>query len=204
MKKFSILVVVAAALILVPGLAKAETQHGAKKHTEKLLDLSRETAEANQAGQPFRHEVLLTGFSDIVTGSSSRLSLNGNAGTTFFLTAGYNYLLPNPSWLQVGGSIGITASTYTSFQIAVGPTVNFPFDWDARNAFFVDGYLGIYYASINVAGIGASSTNFLFGFDVGKRFKLLDNVTYRPSVGIVKDTGSVQFVLNFISFSAVF
>lgn len=196
----TVFVSLVASLSLSPRRAVAEPAH--TKHPEKLLNLSRETAEETGT---FRHEVLLAAFSNLVTGSSSRLTLNGNAGTSFFITGGYNYTLPQLTWLQVGGSLGLSAlPNVTSFQVAVGPTVNFPFDWDLRNSFFVDGYLGIYYASVGAGTISASSTNFLFGFDVGKRFRLLDNVTYRPSVGIVKDTGNVQIVLNFISFSVVF
>jgi hypothetical protein len=190
-------------------LAKKKTTTTTTTHT--TMEPARETNEVTASGttmnfnarEQMRHEVILSSSTHLPLGSSSALALN--SGTVFWLSGGYNYDVPGMSALQVGGSAYITTgSGSTIFQITAGPTLNFPFDWDLRNAFFVDGYAGITTTSGGTGAFSTSSTAFTFGFDVGKRFKLFENLTYRPSFGIVKATGNVVFNFSFMSFSAVF
>jgi len=129
---------------------------------------------------------------EITGGASSTLALQ-SGNTAFGLQAGYSYLVADGIQLTVDNAFSYlsvsSASTYT-WRVLVGPTFNFPMTSDFTNAIFVNAGIGMSLADTG----SASTTNFTFGINVGKRFNLWDRVAYRPYVGVLKVAGSTSNV----------
>ena len=129
----------------------------------------------------------------------------GQGKWTFGAHAAYHHLFTDS--IQLGGKLGFafgdglgstatTAVTGTGHQVMlmVGPTFNFmnTTSGDISDAMFL--FAGAGFSMAKVAG-AASSTDFAFGAELGKRFKLWDNISYRPSFGFMK-VGSAQVAFN--------
>ncbi len=89
------------------------------------------------------------------------------------------------------------SANLTTFIVGAGPTFNFPFE-KPQDSFFVGGLVGLTVVSARAATalLASSATKFTFGFEGGKKFQLAENVSYRPSVGAIKISGS-DWVVSF-------
>ena len=87
------------------------------------------------------------------------------------------------------------------FTVLGGPSFFYPFD-DIQNSLFVSGGFGVNLSSVRAATATTTTsiTDWALGWELGKRFKLFDHVSYRPTVGMVKVHGS-DWVLNFVPLS---
>ncbi len=154
-----------------------------------------------QAAEAFkRHEILV---------NSSEYGLNavafGGGSTIIAFGGGYNYRLID--LLQLGARIGVThkdiaAVSATTFYFLAGATLNFPTDWKFENRFFGGMHIGLIHASI---GAG-STTPFIFDFEMGKRFEIFPNLTYRPTFELIVPTNGASVVAGFklLALSLVF
>lgn len=118
--------------------------------------------------------------------------------------AAYHHLFTD--MIQFGGRLGFgvgegylnptTTATGTGYGInlMVGPTFNFmnTTTGDISDAMFL--FAGAGFSMAKAAG-GTSNTDFMFGAELGKRFKVWDNISYRPSFGFTK-VGSAQIAFN--------
>lgn len=139
------------------------------------------------------HEVVLTAV-------AGDLSFGGGSTTVGF-GADYNYAVV-PDILQFGLKSAVAYSEATATTIAAvlaGPTINFPVT-DLRDSFFLTGAFGFTYLEVS----SGSTTKFSFGFELGKRFQILENFSYRPAVSITKVSGaSMRFGVSLLSFSLI-
>lgn len=107
---------------------------------------------------------------------------------------------------QLGGTIGVVGTKVSGTAFALdlstlfGATVNFALDdkYEFLNSFFLFGGIGPHIRS-------PDTVHLQFGFELGKRFELASNVTYRPTVGILCE-GSQENVFSItpISLSILF
>lgn len=127
----------------------------------------------------------------IVTGSSSS-SLNIEKTSTFDdsyeanfgLNLGYDYAFAGG--LQLGGNLGASIfSAGSVWALSFGPGYNF--NTDVENSFFTSLKFGL--ISIHATDLNVSDTDTLLMLDFGKRFKLMENVSYVPGVTVTKVLG---------------
>jgi hypothetical protein len=164
-----------------------------------------------------QHEVLFNATTGglKVGGGASGASSPLTIGATF----GYNYQFMPGFMVGIEPSIAYTnnqpntTTSNTSISFLAGPTVNFPFTDKFDDAFYLFGGVGMVYNSAGTVTITngnattASSTNFEFGFELGKRFQLFEHVIYRPSISYTKVTSAGlngTFAFNVLSFAAAF
>lgn len=121
----------------------------------------------------------------------------GQGKWAFGANAAYHHLFFDP--IQLGGSLNfgfndMGTGTGYSIGLLVGPTFNFmnTTAGDISDAVFL--FAGAGFNMMKVGG-GSSNTDFQFGADLGKRFKIWDNISYRPSFGFRK-VGSAQVAFN--------
>ena len=142
--------------------------------------------------------------------SYSEISLISNtvqvSDTLHSLSLGAAYSHTIVGGLQLGfvGSYtntGTGNASISALTFLVGPTINFPWRADVTDCGFLSLGAGLTYAS---AG-NASTTQFTFAAEVGKRVHLIGGVNYRPSFGILKISGA-DLILSFtpVAFSIVF
>ena len=139
------------------------------------------------------HEILL-GMS---AGTGAQLKF-GNSNTRINISAGYNYTVA-PGW-QVGivGNLANNAAG-TSWSARAQLTANFPMESDLKDAIFL-------FVNFGLNDTGTSSDPILAA-GLGKRFEIVQNVSWRPNVGIEKSfaTGAgIDFVINVVEISALF
>lgn len=121
---------------------------------------------------------------------------------------GYSYSLTDMIQLSTFVGFGYSRSggnNYLSLSLGVGPTFNFAGAPDLRDAFF---------AGFTVGGDGyknsGNSWNGVFEINafLGKRFRLAENVTYKPSLGVSVDMAnghnSKYFIITPFAFSLHF
>ena len=150
-----------------------------------------------------RHEILL-GTSGLlgVAGETTGANITLNSGTSIGFSGGYNYSVIPELQLGVLGFVtylSASGSSNTIWNAFGGATFNIPINDDIREAVFVSAYGG---GADNGAG-----TKIAILADLGKRFRLAENVTFRPSAGIYKmfATGSnLLIVIRPVSFSVMF
>lgn len=115
--------------------------------------------------------------------------------------------------LQFGASLAIRyqgdnqGSSDVAAQLLIGPTFNFGGDDDSvKNAFFVSPKVGVSVDRTTIDGSLLSMTSgFTASLSAGKRFALGKNVSYAPSLGVVKEVGSATgFVIQPIAISIFF
>lgn len=87
----------------------------------------------------------------------------------------------------------------TKFTVTLGPIFNFPVDDQGiANAFFVSLGAGIGYQRVNSFSFPGTlfetpavvETDFAYDFEVGKRFSLLPNVSYSPTLFVMGSSGT--------------
>jgi hypothetical protein len=130
----------------------------------------------------------------------------GQGNWSLGANAAYHHLFFDP--IQLGGTVSLgvgDSGGATTYQISalVGPTFNFMNSTagDISDAVFVFAGVGL---NLQDQGAG-SSTDFQFGAEVGKRFKVWDNISYRPSFGFRKvGSAGLLFSANLINISVLY
>ena len=188
-------------LIVVLNFAAADKKASASKQVAQNSDLSS------------KHEVIVgSTAADFLIGSATKISFN----------VGYNYTVM-PNFLQMGllsslqyasGSSSSVTVSGTLYEIVAGPTLNIPIGQpDIREALFISALAGIATGSISAGASGAGGSasitptgtiNFELIAVVGKRFQLLDNVVFRPNIGLELVSGNVYFKASILSGSVMF
>jgi hypothetical protein len=130
-------------------------------------------------------------------------SWSDDYNTYFSLDLGYDYAFD--SGLQLGGTFGTQIYSGGSvFSIAMGPGYNF--NKDIKNSFFVALNLGV--ITIHHSDYNSSDTSMYATFEAGKRFKILENVSYTPGLRVEKllksDSPDPTFSLDIVKFSLLF
>jgi hypothetical protein len=149
---------------------------------------------------------------------------NTNTSTTSFgLNAGIHYsVMP---WLQVGLIPGFTSTSSSNTGAAAGTTfnwvalvqltANFPMDGKIADAFFLAAKIG-YASQTTTPAVGAGTTNsgLAWGAEIGKRFAIFNNLSWKPSFGLLSTTltpttpagatgvNYMDWQINLISFAA--
>ncbi len=127
--------------------------------------------------------------------SGAALAISGGTAT-FAVMGDYHYLVASGFQVGTQSSFAVGGGD-TAFTILVGPTLNFPFEDELVDSFFLSGYVGV---SNNTLDTGLA-----FGFNLGKRFALTDSIAYAPSVILSKVDGyEFLFKIVFASFRFVF
>jgi hypothetical protein len=157
----------------------------------------------------------------------SSSSAGAATGSTFGfgLNAGVHYsVMP---WLQVGlvpfinstsrsNAAGVNLSTSFTWAGLLQVTGNFPMDGKIADAFFLA--LKIGYASTTATAAGAADTTnsgggLAWGAEIGKRFAIFNNLSWKPSFGLLSSTftataagavavNTMDWQINLISFAA--
>lgn len=155
--------------------------------------------------------------------STSTAGVAGAGAMSWGLQGGVFYsVMP---WVQVGlipqlGSTGTSTSTGTNisntmtWMALVGVNLNFPMDGNLKDAFFLGLKVGYGSSTTTVgtaAGVGASGL--AWGAEIGKRFAIFNNISWRPSFGLLSSTmtatgattgtTSMSWVLNLLAVSLV-
>jgi hypothetical protein len=142
----------------------------------------------------------------IITGSTSSSLFFFDAGdkyeSSFILGGGYDYACE--SGLMLGTNAGLSiGSGYSTYNLLVGPGFNFNKS-DVANSAFASVKAGV---EIN-RFYGLTSTDAVATLEVGKRFKLGDNVSYSPTISAHKmfshNAADPTFALNLVKFSFQF
>jgi len=121
-----------------------------------------------------KHEVLV---------SATAADFNISNNTNIRVEGGYNYAVT--PYLQLGGNLGIglvevSGVSITTFTFLAGTTLNLPFDKKIEDSFFVFTKLGFIHQSVSPFSV----TEFVISFGGGKRFKIFENLSYRPEMGL--------------------
>ena len=127
----------------------------------------------------FKHEI--TGGIDSTAGYV-RVNFITETSIVFGLSASYAYSLSRHFQLGVQTSIHKTGAVVDSFRTSV--LIPVTYNWggeDLRSDYFVRLAPG---TSIH------HSTNFLTLVQFGKRFKILENISWRPTIGLVGEFGN--------------
>jgi hypothetical protein len=144
----------------------------------------------------------------IITGSSSSSvnfseSTYGNGyDTDFNLGVGYDYAFSGG--LQVGGFLGSSIFSGGSvWSLSVGPTYNF--NADIESSFYAGAKLGV--ISYHFDRRNSDEDTFAM-VEFGKRFKLMENVSYSPAINVSKNLESnsadPSFSLALFQLSVIF
>lgn len=142
----------------------------------------------------------------IISGSSNSSvefeKVYGSYDATFGLALGYDYAFKGG--LQVGTLVGAAIFSGGSFlTLAAGPTYNF--NADIENSFFAGAKVGFITAHFDAA---SSVTDTFMTADIGKRFKLMENVSYTPGVTVTKmleeNSADPSFSINLFRLSIIF
>ena len=147
-----------------------------------LLPLQSEPAlgsEAIPAANSFKHE--LTGGIDSTAGFV-RVNFITDAKIQFGLSASYSYSISRPFQLGVQTSIHQTGAVVDGFQTAV--VFPLTYNWGGENL------RSDYFVRVAPGMLINHSTNFLTLVQFGKRFKILENISWRPTVGLVGEFGN--------------
>lgn len=138
----------------------------------------------------------LGGLNIGITGSSTTFYLLSSSAPAvtggFFFANNFEGMLS----FSVSATSGSTTITFL-------PGLNYSLGGPIESAYFVEGELGI---SSTSAGFWGSTSSFVWGGGVGKRFKLLGHITYAPSATIFMGTSPVSVTLNItpVQFSVLF
>lgn len=121
---------------------------------------------------------------------------------TFGLGVGYDYAFDNG--FQLGGIFGAQLfSGGSTFTVAAGPGYNF--NKDIKNSFFVAFNFGVVTEHTDAL---SSETDTFITLGVGKRFSILENISYVPGLKIEKELKSnsndPSFILEVVRFSILF
>lgn len=145
-----------------------------------------------------------------IVSASSRSALDFNESydndgydAVFSASLAYDYALPNG--LQFGGGLGTVIDSGTSSWIlGFGPGYNFSKD-NIENSVFVAAKVGVVSTHYNE---NDTDTNAFISAEVGKRFKVLDNVSYVPGFYIQKvlgdNTPDPSFSFEILRLSLIF
>ncbi len=147
-----------------------------------------------------KHMVLAT-----TNGSASFIDSNDEYKLSFNVGGGYYYTMN--SFLQVGGNLSYSAFENigdATYSLAPGAIFYLPLKQGEgiENAFYCQANLG-YMGSF---GDAADVSDFYYNLQVGKRFELVTNISYSPSVSFlhVPDQADPSYTFNFLQFSALF
>lgn len=113
------------------------------------------------------------------------------------LNVGYNYQIAAGWQVGVLGNLNSDLqATGATWGLRAALTANIPMEWSIDEAIFVT-------ANIGIADAGAGE-DVAFGAALGKRFKIVEHVTWRPSFAIDKvGAGALDFKVWLLAFSAV-
>ncbi len=155
---------------------------------------------------PLKRHMIIT-----QTGSTASIDNNSNGNydlNTISLVGGYYYTLNE--YLQVGGqgSYYIYSSMDdTAYSLTPGLIFNLPMKAQ-------DGIENSFYAQLNVGYMGSTGevstvSEFYYTTEIGKRFALLENLSYSPSIGMLhlpfRDGNSdPSFIINLVKISILF
>ncbi|MBC7539979.1 MAG: hypothetical protein H7281_14245 [Bacteriovorax sp.] len=144
-----------------------------------------------------------------ILSASTNSALEFNKGTysdsynaTFNLDVGYDYAFANG--LQLGGNFETIIYSHSSvWKLGAGPAYNFNHK-NIENSFFAGlkvGTISTHYGSYtNISGF--------ISIEGGKRFRLMENVSYVPGVIVEKILGSntpdASFAFEFFRLSLIF
>ena len=151
------------------------------------------------------HEVYLSNVEGLLgfTSQGHKLSLG----------AGYDYTLVGG--LQWGLSANFTdrkdeGGRETYAELLLGPTLSYPFTDQANSWFFRSG-LGVVYDDFDFPAVAKKDRylKFASSIEIGKRFRIFQNLIYRPSVQLLTVYGQdvrqrFAFNIRFISISGFF
>jgi len=190
MKNFRFLLLALCFAVSLPGFAE--------KKSRAVINSGVDVLRIDEGG--YKHEILLNGASQglpISAGSAGGNLAFGSGTTLVNFSAGYNYDIIPILQLGIFPSISYATSSGTFFSVLAGPTVNLSLNGDLQDAFFLSAAAGV--------TIQPASTGLTFRFDMGKRFKIFEHLSYEPSVGILKIAGfKALFVFNLMGGSVHF
>lgn len=149
--------------------------------------------ESTETQHKIKHEFVLGTTTGAVITQANTFSLLGSVS--------YHYsILP---WLQFGGTGGFgyaTGGIGFMGQLALGPTFNWIYDGNLKNAFFLSTSVGMDYCSGD-----CQKANLFARVDLGKRFEIFRGFVYRPTVGALFQKGaSPAFIAMPVAFSVAF
>ncbi len=126
----------------------------------------------------------------IITGSSnSSLSFDKTSSNAYDATFGLNFGYDRAftSGLQFGGNFGIAVySAGSVWSLAFGPGYNF--NTDVENSFF--SVLKFGFVSYHATDSDVSDSDTFLVLEIGKRFKLMENVSFVPGIKLSKILGT--------------
>jgi hypothetical protein len=127
---------------------------------------------------------------EITAGTDGMLVMSETSRKVSFFTEG-RYRLTR--LFQLGGSLayryqGANDTSGTAFQALMGPTINPLATTTLGSAFFISPMFGITTGQTRFGRVVVSSNTQLTGsLHAGKRFELGANVSYAPTLGVVKE-----------------
>lgn len=145
--------------------------------------------------------------SEILAASTVGTGIFNSAGHVLSVSAGYHLWLATPIQIGINMTVseaggGSSSSVFNAYATA-GPTLNFPFGGEYTSLFFI--YAG---AGMSFSSQGSNSSSaVLVEAACGKRFRILENVSYRPSVGVQKvmrTNTNTNVIVVPLAFSLVF
>jgi hypothetical protein len=127
-------------------------------------------------------------------GGSSGASLDSGNGSTVFAMGGSYYKVVHEH-IQLGANLNFMAGSGNAFTLLAGARYNFGSKaW--TDDFFVN-------PSVGFAKANGQDLEFVFDVGFGKRFLLLENVAYVPSLSFYY-LNDLRFRIDFVRFSVVF
>lgn len=152
-----------------------------------------------------QHELLINGSVGKLGTTAANVQIGNNLGGTNF-GVGVGYLYSLHEMFQLGGAAelgyaeatvaGVTASTEV-VNLKLLATVNFAMAQGGMQSVFIQGHAGW-------DQIQKSDRKFVWGAEVGMRYKLFENVTWRPTAGIVNYGGGIGFRAQLLAMSLQF
>lgn len=143
---------------------------------------------------------------DIISGGTSTslvfTKYTNSYEANFSGNVGYAHAFDNGLQLGSNGAFSIQSS-FKSLLLTVGPTYNFKAN-DLENSFFAGLQAGV----ITYFYSGSNTTNGVVAIEGGKHFKLIEGVTYSPSINVKKILGAYSpdptISFNIFKFSIFF
>jgi hypothetical protein len=161
-----------------------------------IIVLTNAQAETTRDTLDKRHEVSI---------SASTANLRAQKDTTTFgIGSGYDYAVAEYLQLGVEGNFAhadVSGAKSTTIQALAGPMLNYSFERDLSTAIFGGPVAGVTYESRT----NTSSTDFTFGDELGARVRVVEHLSYRPTLMLTKvgDRDPI-FQASALSFSALF
>lgn len=151
-------------------------------------------SKAQAASSSMQHELLINGN----YGSSFNAIIGNNGGGTQF-GADVGYLYSIHEMFQVGAELGLGWADGPGelINLKAVAAVNFAMNQGSFHSVFIQGQAGW-------NQIHKSARQFVWAGDLGIRYKIFENVTWRPTLGVTDQGGGIYFRANLLAMSLVF